>query len=100
MARHDVRHAPTGRYMPAEAKALTGAPAHSPMHALGDDGHRGHVMSDHVILENAHPHTMHSVGYQVGHVVHDPRGKGPEHHGPHGLMDHDVHQSNKDQTVF
>jgi len=73
--RHSVRHAPTGRYMPAEAKELTSAaPA---MSGEGD-----------AVLANSHPHTEHSVGFaNTGHIVHSARDKNAEHHAPMGLMD-------------
>lgn len=84
-----------------------------------DHGHKGHEGHDHVILRNAHPHAAPShpqimqegvdvnpgkKSYnkannaivsgtphgQYDHHIHDRRDKGPEHHPPHGLMEHEV----------
>jgi hypothetical protein len=93
-------------------------------HAAKADDHRHKAahMHDHVTLHNAHPHaqpshphinrndvdvnprakTFHpATGVVAGthhgqykHHVHDRRDKGPEHHVPHGLVDHDAEPAN------
>jgi hypothetical protein len=97
------RHKPTGQFAAARWEA-DGAPAHSKpaTHGLdmGDEGMTGHDGSDAVMLQNAHPHQAHSIGYEDStmgttyenhgfeavHIKHGRRDKGAEHHPPLGLM--------------
>lgn len=75
---------------------------------LDDLGHLGTHHNDELVLENAHPHAEHSVGYTDGvtdphdtritnyenhgfmamHVNHHTRDKNPEHHPHKGRMEH------------
>jgi hypothetical protein len=79
--------------------------------ALSDDGMTGQHTNDKVMLQNAHPHQAHSVGYdnehdsQMNHgiagftVSHPKRDKAPEHHPPKGLRDPGVHTGRGDMQA-
>lgn len=81
---------------------------------LDDEGHRGRHTHDEIRMLNAHPHIDHSAsfehnaalystgshGFQGHHVIHNPRGKGAEHHPPSGLMDCKADNTPETQEIF
>jgi len=72
MPRHDIRHPPTGRFAPAEQKALSdsadGAEA-AMIPATPDPTTIG------ALPGNLHPHHSRSVGFPTEHTIHSPRDK-------------------------
>lgn len=80
---------------------------------MGDDGMVGAHRNDRVILRNSHPHQQHSKGHDAHHdshlnhgiqgfyIAHSRRDKGPEHHPPKGLMEHNAVNNRHDmQSVL
>jgi hypothetical protein len=86
-----------------------------PSSGMDDEGHRGTHTHDKIVLLNSHPHIDHSAsfssnaahfdtgsshGLQSYHVMHNPRGKGAEHHPPSGLMDCCADNTPETQEIF